>query len=252
MSSAKDQPRPAAATTDGPAPSRTDVPRLAHELRTPLSAISVLAEMIRDERIGPVGQDKYRAYAADIHQSAAHAMRVLASWSDAGQFTSSAPGSLDFVELDPATFVESVVSALTPLAERVGVRLETELSGRLPHLITDRRSLQQILIILISNSLKYTPPGGRIVVRLQHLPARGLNVVVADTGDGMTPAELTRVTADSPGPEPLRRRSGGTGQGLPIARTQAAAVGARLSVASALGQGTTVTLAFGPDRILPV
>ena len=67
-----------------PAVAAIDVRRLAHELRTPLSAIAAMSEIIRDERLGPVDGERYRGYAAGIHESAGHAMSVLASFLEPG------------------------------------------------------------------------------------------------------------------------------------------------------------------------
>ncbi len=237
---------------DGTSCESPDVARLAHELRTPLSAITLLAEIMRDERLGPMGSPKYRGYAADIHQCASHATSVLAGWLEAAGRHLPTGGSLEFVELDPADAVAGAVSALLPLAAQGGVGLYAEIGAGLPRLIADRRSLRQILDNLITNSLKFTPPGGQIAARVAYLPARELVIEIADTGDGMTPAELTRARSSAAPSEALRRRSGGTGTGLTLVRALAAAGGARLRVESTLGQGTAVTVTFGSDRLLPV
>ena len=229
-----------------------DVAGLAHELRTPLSAITLLAEIMRDERLGPMGSPKYRGYAADIHQSASHATSVLAGWLEAAGRNMATGGSLEFVELDPAEVVAGAVSALSPLAAKAGVILESEIGLGLPRLIADRRSLRQILDNLITNSMKFTPPGGQISARVAYLPGRDMVIEISDTGDGMTPAELARARSSAPPSEALRLRSGGTGAGLALVRALAAAGGARLRVDSVIGQGTTVTVAFGSDRLLPV
>ena len=239
-----------AAAEAGP-PATFDVARLAHELRTPLSAITVLAEIMRDERLGPLGSDRYRGYVADIFASAAHANSVLASFLDP---TANTPGqgSLAFVELDLAELLAATVSALEPLAQRSGVTLRASLGTPLPHLIADRRCIRQMLDNLIANALKFTPPGGEVVVSARYAVGGPVVIEVADTGDGMTATELAHARAGDTVPEPLRRRSGGTGIGLPLVRALAIASGATVGIDSAAGGGTRVTIAFAHDRVVPV
>lgn len=229
-----------------------DVARLAHELRTPLGAIAVLAEMMRDERLGPLGSPRYRTYAADIHESAAHANAVLAAFLDSNGTARGTGGPLEYVELDLAQVVAGVVSALMPLAERSGIELAARIAEGLPHVIADRRSVRQMLNNLIANALKFTVPGGQVVVTLAYIAGGPLKLEVADTGDGMTPAELERVRSGNGGVDALRRRSGGTGIGLPLVRALAAAGGATLVIDSTLGEGTRATIVFPHGRVVPV
>jgi signal transduction histidine kinase len=234
-----------------------DLARLAHELRTPLGAIAALAEIMRDERLGPLGGQRYRSYAADIHDSAAHAMSILAALLENGGGSHPGEGQdavppMEFVELDIGELAGGTVSALKPLADRAGVRLDLDIAPVLPLLIADRRSLRQIINNLVSNALKFTPPGGRVVVSVSHAMNGPITLEVADNGDGMTTEELERARAGAVAPASVRRRSGGTGFGLPLVRSLAAASGATLTIDSAPGEGTRITIAFGNDRVLPV
>lgn len=255
----RDHPGAARAESHGAPPAAAqppaDLARLAHELRTPLSAIAVLSEIMRDERLGSLGSPRYQSYAADIHESAMHAMSVLAGFLDPQQQAKATAGRgaglpMDFVELNLAELVTGTVSTLVPLAERSGVRLEAHVAAGLPHLIADRRSLRQILNNLIANALKFTPPGGTVSVAARYQVGGPVTLEVADTGDGMTPAELDRARAGATAPEPFRRRSGGTGFGLPMVRALAAAGGASVTVDSVLRQGTRVAIAFPHDRVV--
>jgi two-component system cell cycle sensor histidine kinase PleC len=234
-----------------PQPVSLDVARLAHELRTPLSAISVLAEMMKDERLGPLGNPRYRGYAADIHESVAHANAVLAAFleSAAAQATG---GPMAFAELDLAPIVRGIVSALEPVAAKGGVALSTAVGDGLPHVIADSRSVRQILNNLLANALRFTPPGGQVVVALSYVAAGGVTMSVTDTGDGMMPGELERLRAGQLGHLTARRRSGRSGLGLPLVRALAAANGGVLSIESALGAGTRVVVAFPQNRVVPV
>ena len=247
-------PLPETDRAGGAAPiERIDVRRLAHELRTPLSAISALSEIMRDERLGPLNGERYCSYAAGIHDSARHAMSVLSSFLEPGSDGKAAGGlPTDFVELDVAAVVRDSVEVLVPLAERAGVRLELAMPNRLPHLIADRRSLRQILDNLVSNALRFTPPGGRIAVVIDYTAGGPVVIEVADTGDGMTAAELERARAGATAPEPLRRRSAGSGYGLPLVHALAAACGASLTIDSVLRGGTRIAVSFPHGHVVPV
>jgi signal transduction histidine kinase len=212
----------------------------------------MLSEIMRDERLGPLGSSRYRAYASDIYESAAHANAVLAAFLDPAGIGRPTGAPLEFVELDLVVLVASHVSALVPVAERAGVALSGQLTEGLPRVIADRRSVRQMLNNLISNALKYTPPGGGVVVTVNYAAGGPVTIEVADTGDGISPAELDQIRSGGAGSDALRRRSGGTGIGLPLVRALAAAGGAAFDIDSRLGRGTTVTIAFPHDRVVPV
>lgn len=252
MAQSESQPAAKATATQDDTARTVDIGRLAHELRTPLGAIVVLAEIMRDERLGPLGNDRYRAYAADIHQSAALANTVVAAFLDPGGDGRGGTGPLEFAELDLASIVAQGASALQEVAAAAGVALATQIQAGLPHVIADRRSVLQMLNNLIANALKYTPPGGRVDVRLDYQAGGPVVLEISDNGDGMSEAELRRVSPGGVTAEPLRRRSGGTGIGIPLVRTLAAAGGATLSIDSELGRGTLVSIAFPHDRVVPV
>lgn len=223
--------------------------RLAHELRTPLAAITVLSEVMRDERLGPLADPRYRAYAADIHQSAQQALAVLASYLEAGEKLAE-PMAMSFAELAVEAEAERSVSALRPVAERAGVQLAMAFDARLPRLIADRRSLRQILDNLLANAIKFTPPGGRARVLVRHAVNGPLQIVVEDTGDGIAAAELARVLDRCAAPERNLPWRGGGGIGLPLVRALAVANGGELGIQSERGRGTCVTVTFGRDRLV--
>lgn len=225
------------------------IARLAHELRTPLGAISTLAEVMRDERLGPLPDPRYRSYAADIHQSAQQALAVLASYLEGGERLAE-PIAMSFAELAADVECERAVSALRPVAARAGVVLSMAADGGLPRLIADRRSLRQILDNLIVNAVKFTPPGGDVRVLLRHRLNGPLVLAVEDTGDGMSARDLVRVIDRSAAPELGEPRRSGSGLGLPLVRALAVANGGELSISSQRGRGTQVSITFGRDRLV--
>jgi two-component system cell cycle sensor histidine kinase PleC len=249
--------KPAFAETPTPLPPKTPLAapdpaylaKLAHELKTPLSAIVAAAEIMRDERLGAMGNPRYLGYAADIHESASHALAVITRMlgAAAGPRTRADAAALEAVDLNDLT--TRVVSGMMPLAKSRALTLDTDLEVALPSVLADPTGLRQILINLLSNALKFTPPGGDVRVVTGYLDTGGVFLVVRDTGHGMDSATLEKLT-NGTAEAPLKRRAGGGyGIGLPLVMTLAEANHAALEIDSAPGKGTVVLLAFARDRL---
>ena len=217
--------------------------RLAHELRTPLSAVIAYAEVLKDEHFGPLANERYRAYARDIHQSARHALGVVDAMLDNPQ--EPRVRQLTFVDLEPAVIVEGCVSVARPLADGAGLDLEADYAPGLPRVIADEVSLRQMLLNLLTNAIKFARRGDRVTVAVSCQGDGPLLISVADTGPGMTGGAAC---GDSVRPGGRK----GLGLGLPLTRALAAANGAALAIDSAPGKGTRVTISFGKDRLVPV
>jgi two-component system, cell cycle sensor histidine kinase PleC len=224
--------------------------KLAHEIRTPLSAIVVAAEIMKDERFGEIANEKYRGYSADIHDNARHALeiinRLLGDSVPDTPATSLRPESLDLNVL-----AESSVSAMRPLAEEAGLNLTQELHSRQPRVVADAMSVKQILFNLLANAIKFTGKDGEVRVVTGLGFDRSIFVAVQDTGPGMDPGEIARVLDAEAPPKPERKEAGGLGIGLPLAQSLARANGARLEIDSTRGEGTVVALIFPKDRVAP-
>jgi signal transduction histidine kinase len=126
-----------------------------------------------------------------------------------------------------------------------------ELPDDLPPLCADARKTKQVLLNLITNSVKFTPPGGSITVSARWDLHDGLAITVADTGIGIPEADLERVLkpfeqVDSS----LARQHQGTGLGLPLVKAIMEMHGGRIALTSELGAGTEVTVLFPPERVL--
>jgi signal transduction histidine kinase len=221
--------------------------RLAHEVRTPLSAAIAYAEVLKDEHFGPLGSARYRDYARTIYDSARHALSVVD-----GMLTGDAGGrglpELAFRDLDPAGVIDNCVAVARPLAERAGLDLVASLEPGTPRVIADEVSLKQMLLNLMTNAIKFARPGDRITLGVTHGVDGCLRIEVADTGPGMT-AVAAPPGEDAAAPD---AHSAGLGIGLPLTRALAEANGAALLLDSAPGRGTRVTIAFGKDRVVPV
>ncbi|MEE9546104.1 MAG: HAMP domain-containing sensor histidine kinase [Hyphomicrobium sp.] len=239
----EDEEKPAASSPDH----TPNVSKLAHELRTPLSAIAVAAEIMKDERFGKLPNARYRGYAADIHSNAHHALAVISRLlSDAPEATTNL---LETVELDLNAIAKGSVSAMRPLAEEAKLKLRQKLHTRLPRVVGDAIMVKQILFNLLANAIKFTEPGGevRVVTGLGYDQA--VFVAVRDSGPGMSADEIKRALDASSPPKPERKAAGGLGIGLPLALSLAKANGARLEIDSAAGEGTAVALIFPKERV---
>jgi signal transduction histidine kinase len=237
---------PIATPIPAPAPKTDTAPKrdadehhaqLAHEIRTPLAAIISLAEVITEERLGPWPNDRYRGYVRDILASARHGLEVV---DGILRDAPSQPGTVRVLaEIDLNSEVEAMSTSLQPLAEKSGARLEAALGGGLPRVTADRLNVRQMLINLVSNSIKHGGPSVRIKVTTGYELNGEVWVEVEDNGPGMPPVDKSNATGTAP------RK---TGLGLPLTRSLAAANGARLDIKSRAGRGVRARIVFGGDR----
>lgn len=243
LSPAATAPRSRAAGDEVSATARA---RLAHELKTPLSAIAAAAEIMKEQRLGPLGSARYLGYASDIHASAQHVIqlidRMLAD--AAGADAPSLIGGLEFAEIDAGAVLEVSVSQVAPLAERAGISLSFERSPRLPHLVADATSLRQIVFNLLTNAIKFTGPGGSITAAARYEADGPFTLTISDTGPGI------RRRGASGGERGSERT--GLGFGLPIVEMLAQANGAELVIESEPGRGTSASVVFRKDRVIPI
>jgi two-component system cell cycle sensor histidine kinase PleC len=223
---------------------------LAHELKTPLAAISAASEIIKDERFGPLGNARYAGYAADIHDSALHVLRLVDRLLDRGASGDDPAAGLDFVQLDMVSVLETLLSQLKPLAHDAGVTLTLDAAPKLPHVIADATAMRQIVLNLFSNALRHTDRGGTITIVARMRADGTVEMTLSDTGSGMTRAEANRLLRAAASANP--NATAGRGIGLPLVASLAKANGAEFSLDSARGRGTSASIVFGRDRVVPV
>jgi signal transduction histidine kinase len=141
-------------------------------------------------------------------------------------------------------------------AQRGRIALERNLPEQLPKLWADELRVKQMVTNLVNNAVKFTEPGGRVVVSVRpSLTAvgteDGIDIVVRDTGIGMDPAEIeVALLPFGQVDQGLARRHEGTGLGLPLTRRMVELHQGKLLLTSARGKGTTVTLHFPKNRVL--
>jgi len=223
---------------------------MSHELRTPLNAIIGFSEIIKTEMFGPNGQKKYVEYAADIHQSGEHLLDIINDILDLAKLEA---GKLELreSEFDIPEVLSKCLTLVQARAKAAGVRLALSLPDQLPQLRADERLTKQVLLNLLTNAVKFTPPGGTVTLRAWIETGTNFNLSVSDTGIGMTPAEIEVALApfgqiDSK----VARQHQGTGLGLPISRSMMELHCGGIRIESAPNVGTTITASFPIERVI--
>ncbi len=224
--------------------------KVSHEIRTPLNSIIGFSEVMMDERFGPIGNERYKQYLKDIHQSGGHLVSLLNDLLDLSKIEA---GRLDlaFGRVSLNELTQQCVSLMQPQANHGRVIIRTSLPNVLPPIMADARSVRQIVLNLLSNSIKFTGAGGQVIVSTTHTDDGEVVLRVRDTGNGMTEKEIQMAL------EPFRQLatssrwgSGGTGLGLPLTKALAEANRANFSIKSAVSAGTLVEISFPPGRVL--
>jgi signal transduction histidine kinase len=216
---------------------------MSHELRTPLNAVLGFSEIIAGELMGPAGNRAYRDYAADIHKSGAHLLRIINDVLDlarveAGKLT------LRPEPFESAELLRQVHRMLVGRANTAGVDLQVDVDGRVPLMLADPDRVRQVLLNLISNAIKFTPSGG-VVVASQRFDAVRSHLVleVRDTGIGIAAQDIeTVLSAFGQVESAISRRHNGVGLGLPLSKCLVEVMGGSFSLTSTPGIGTRVVL----------
>jgi PAS domain S-box-containing protein len=223
---------------------------MSHELRTPLNAIIGFADMMQTEVMGPIGNEKYRSYTADIYVSGVYLLQLI---NDILDLTKAEAGMLELHEevVDLKDVIEAVARLSSGSIKNGQLTVKIDLPLGLPLLRADERKTRQILFNLIGNAVKFTPAGGHIEVASRFDPQSGISITVADTGIGIAAADLPRilepfVRLDSS----VGRQHDGTGLGLPTTKALIELHGGVLKLKSTPGVGTEATVIFPPGRAL--
>lgn len=219
---------------------------VSHELRTPLNAIIGFSEMLADQGLAPSEPAKQREYAEIISQSGHHLLEVVNTILDMSKIESGA------MQLFPEPFslpglVDQCCDMMQLKADQSGVTLAHDYRHDVDEIVADKRACKQILINLLSNAVKFTPPGGRVKVRLRP-DGNLLAVTVVDSGIGISAGDLARLGDPFfQASESLDRTYEGTGLGLSVVRGLVGLHGGSITVESAPRSGTSVTVRLPLD-----
>ena len=222
--------------------------KISHEIRTPLNAILGFAEVMSEERFGPIDNTKYKEYLKDIHNSGTHVMSLVNDLLDLSKIEAGKM-ELEYSAVDANRIVAECVSIMQPQASKERVVMRQSLAPRLPNIVADERALRQIVLNLLSNAVKFNDAGGQVIVSTALTDAGHAVIRIRDTGIGMNDADVQAAM------EPFRqlqtaRKQSGTGLGLPLTKALVEANRASFTIKSKKGEGTLVEVAFPPTRVL--
>jgi signal transduction histidine kinase len=223
---------------------------MSHELRTPLNAIMGFSEVMKQQLRGPLGDVRYVDYANDIYDSASHLLAVINNILDISRIEA---GRL---ELDEQAVVigDEIDKALRQLEEEArgaDVILASDIEQDLPLLLGDAHKIQQIVINLVGNAVRYMLDSGKVTVRARRQPEGGIVLKVEDNGAGMSAEDVERVISPFVRlSNPMVRAHDGTGLGLPLVKALVELHGGQFTLTSKIGKGTTGTAVFPKSRVI--
>jgi two-component system cell cycle sensor histidine kinase PleC len=211
---------------------------MSHELRTPLNAVIGFAEIMGTGLFGPLGHPKYAEYCKDIHESGKYLLSVIDDILDMSRIEAGRT-QITLSSLLVEEAVERAVRTVAEFARSKNLALKVEVPADLA-VEADSRAIQQILVNLLQNAVKFTREGGSVVVRARRA-GEALNLYVEDDGIGIPPAALHKLGRPFEQVESeLNRIYKGSGLGLAIARSLADLHGGTLRIRSQEGVGTIV------------
>ena len=224
---------------------------MSHELRTPLNAILGFSDMIAEQSLGPDAIERYSEYAVDIHKSGRHLLAIIDDILDLAKIEA---GHTELAESEVplSRLMDMFRTFLGHRFLECGIAFEIDIPHDGPSIWIDKRKLAQVIINLLSNALKFTQRGGRVVLSAHGNDVGGLTISVRDTGIGIAPEDMQTVLAPFGQVESaFSRKNHGAGLGLPLARSLTELHGGTLTIDSELGVGTTATVTLPAVRVTP-
>lgn len=224
------------------------VANVSHELRTPLTAIKGYLETVLDET--KLESDTHRRF---LEVANSHAERMGRLIDDLLNLSDIETGK---VVLDPTPIsLGALVQDVSAMFEKDAAKKEVNLVNRIPPDLcvqADRDRLSQILVNLVDNAVKYTPKGGTVSLLAAKMDIRQIRITVRDTGQGIPPNDLSRITERFYRVDKARARvEGGTGLGLAIVKHLVQLHGGTLHIESEYGKGTTIEVLLPASQLQP-
>ena len=221
---------------------------VSHELRTPLNAIIGFSSVLKEQLFGALGHDKYIEYANDINQAGGHLLDII---NDILDLSKAESGKLlvSFEEINIERSLNKCMNIMAKRAQEKAITITTELPKNPLSFFADRVRFVQILLNIVSNSIKFTDNNGSIHIKMEQFSRVGiatdLVVSIKDTGIGMEKSSIHKVfQAFEQVDSALNRRYNGTGLGLPLTKKLVELHHGNISIKSEVGVGTEVIIHF--------
>jgi cell cycle sensor histidine kinase DivJ len=212
---------------------------MSHELRTPLNAVVGFSDIMRSQMFGPLAE-RYAEYAELIHESGRHLLELINDILDLSKIEAERY-ELSLEDFDAREAVSAALRLVRAQADAASLRLRGVLGSDPIPVRADRRAVKQIVLNLLSNALKFTPAGGSVTVGIR-AAGKALELVIGDTGIGISPGDLERLGAPYEQAGDAQQRARGSGLGLSLVRALSELHGGEMSIQSTLGAGTIVAV----------
>jgi signal transduction histidine kinase len=220
---------------------------MSHELRTPLNAIIGFAEILRLQMFGPIGSERYTSYVDDIQRSGQHLLSLINDILDMSKIEAGRQ-SLKLERQPLAPLIERGIRMAQPIADRRSVQLQFQADGAALNARCDSRAVTQMVINLVSNAVKFSPPNGRVEVLLEASKRGGSKISVTDGGPGIEEDVLPHLfEAYAHRAATTTARHDGVGLGLAITKALVELHEGQIRVVTQPGHGTTMTLELPPS-----
>ncbi|MDD5424587.1 MAG: PAS domain-containing sensor histidine kinase, partial [Candidatus Omnitrophica bacterium] len=190
---------------------------MSHELRTPLNAIIGFSELMKEESVGPLNE-KQEEYVDYIHESGKHLLSLINDILDLSK-VESGKMALELGEFDLKTLLEKSLVFVKEKAAKHGIALSTDIGEGIGAIRADERKVKQVIFNLLSNSMKFTPDGGKIGINARRDGNKEISVCVWDTGIGIDEKDRSKVFSEFEQIDSeYSRKYAGTGLGMPLSK----------------------------------
>lgn len=214
---------------------------MSHELRTPLNAIIGFSEMMQQQLLGPIGNDKYLDYIKGIRESGEHLLELITDILDMSKLEAG-KYELALEDIKIAKIIRLAVHMMEGRAVEAGIRMNIHVSSEDMQITADRRAIMQIMLNLLSNAVKFSHPEGRINVECIDMN-EFVSIRVRDHGIGIPAHKLSTITNPfEQAANQYTRGHEGSGLGLSITKELAELHGGSIHIESQIDVGTTVTI----------
>ncbi len=219
---------------------------MSHELRTPLNAIIGFSEMMQQQLLGPIGNDRYIDYIKGIRESGEHLLDLITDILDMSKIEAG-KYELDLEKLNVAKVIRLAAHMVEARANEVGIKLSINIPDEELQIVADRRAVMQIMLNLLSNAVKFSHPKGSIEVACLKVGDH-VSMRVKDHGIGIPANKLPTITNPfEQAANQYTRSHEGSGLGLSITKELAELHGGSIHIDSTVNVGTTVTIRLPMD-----